>query len=72
MRQGTSACLRAALAALAALAPERPGVVDVYGLVYAPYASENVFTREAAMVTKVLGDATKPGAGHRHLGPTHG
>ena len=41
---------------LAALTPERPGVVDVYGLVYAPYASENVFMREADMVTRVLGE----------------
>lgn len=40
--------------ALATLAPERPGVVDVYGLVYAPYASENVFMREADMVAKLL------------------
>ena len=37
-----------------ALAPERPGVVDVYGLVFAPYAREEVFRRESTMVSTVL------------------
>lgn len=37
-----------------ALAPQRDGVVDVYGLVFAPYASENVFRRESTMVREVL------------------
>lgn len=37
-----------------ALAPERPGVVDVYGLVFAPYASEEVFRRESTMVSTLL------------------
>ena len=37
-----------------ALAPERPGVVDVYGLVFAPYADENVFRRESTMVSTLL------------------
>ncbi len=41
---------------LAALAPQRPGVADVYGLVYAPYASEDVFLRESSMVAGVLGE----------------
>lgn len=36
------------------LAPERAGVVDVYGLVFAPYAPEDVFLRESAMVAGVL------------------
>lgn len=40
--------------AVAALAPERPGVVDVYGLVFAPYAPEDVFLRESSMVAGVL------------------
>jgi hypothetical protein len=40
---------------LAALPGERPGVIDVYGLVYAPYASEDVFLRESSMVAGVLG-----------------
>lgn len=37
-----------------ALAAERPGVTDVYGLVFAPYARENVFRRESSMVAKLL------------------
>lgn len=37
-----------------ALAPERPGVVDVYGLVFSPYADEDVFLREGTMVSSVL------------------
>lgn len=41
---------------LAALAQQRPGVADVYGLVYAPYASEDVFLRESSMVAGVLGE----------------
>lgn len=39
-----------------ALAPQRPGVVDVYGLVFAPYAHEDVFLRETTMVKGVLGE----------------
>lgn len=39
-----------------ALASERPGVVDVYGLVFAPYADENVFRRESTMVSSLLQD----------------
>lgn len=37
-----------------ALAPERAGVVDVYGLVFAPYAGEEVFRRESSMVSDLL------------------
>ena len=37
-----------------ALAPQRPGVVDVYGLVFAPYAGENVFRKESTMVADLL------------------
>lgn len=33
---------------------QRPGVVDVYGIVFAPYASEDVFLRESTMVSEVL------------------
>jgi hypothetical protein len=40
--------------AIAALAPERPGVTDVYGLVFAPYATEDVFLRESRMVAELL------------------
>jgi hypothetical protein len=41
-------------AAVDQLAPQRPGVVDVYGIVFAPYASEDVFLRESTMVAGVL------------------
>jgi Peptidase C13 family len=37
-----------------ALAPQRPGIADVYGLVFAPYASEDVFKRESELVSSVL------------------
>jgi Peptidase C13 family len=39
---------------LTALATERPGVRDVYAVVFAPYASENVFLNENKMVSDVL------------------
>jgi hypothetical protein len=39
-----------------AIAPERPGVADVYGLVFAPYAAEDVFLRESTMVSRVLAE----------------
>ncbi len=42
--------------AVAGLAPQRAGVVDVYGLVFAPYADEDVFLRESTMVAGVLAD----------------
>lgn len=42
--------------AVAALAPQRPDVVDVYGLVFAPYAEEDVFLRESTMVAGVLAE----------------
>jgi len=39
-----------------ALAPQRPGVVDVYGLVFSPYDDEDVFLRENNMVAKLLAE----------------
>ena len=42
--------------AVQGLAPQRPGVVDVYGLVFAPYAEEDVFLRESTMVARLLGE----------------
>lgn len=42
--------------ALAAVPAQRPGVADVYGLVFAPYSEENVFLRESTMVRSVLQD----------------
>jgi hypothetical protein len=41
-------------AALAALAPQRPGVIDVYSITFAPYADEDVFRRESEMVDGVM------------------
>lgn len=40
--------------AIDAIAPQRAGVQDVYGLVFAPYGDEDVFLRESSMVAKVL------------------
>lgn len=37
-----------------ALAGQTDGVADVYGLVFAPYAGENVFRNESTMVAQVL------------------
>jgi hypothetical protein len=36
------------------LAAQRPGVADVYGIVFAPYAAEDVFLREAGLVGELL------------------
>lgn len=41
---------------VAQIAPRRPGVANVYGLVFAPYASEDVFLRESTLVAQVLAD----------------
>ena len=38
----------------AALVRERPGIVDVYAITFAPYAEEDVFLRESALVTEVM------------------
>ena len=40
----------------AAIEPQRPGVADVYALIFAPYASEDVFKRESTMVSTVLSE----------------
>jgi Peptidase C13 family len=40
--------------ALDGLAAERKDVVDVYGLVFAPYAPEDVFLRESTLVAELL------------------
>ncbi|WP_332775182.1 C13 family peptidase [Polaromonas sp.] len=52
---------------VAAIAPERPGVADVYGLVFAPYASEDVFLRESTMVSRVLAERFDAGGRVIHL-----
>lgn len=41
-------------AVLDALAPGRPGVVDLYAITFAPYADEDVFSREATLVTDLM------------------
>lgn len=41
-------------AGLAGLLPQRPGVVDLYSLTFAPYDDEDVFRRESAMVDEVM------------------
>lgn len=39
-----------------ALAPQRPGVTDVYALVFSPYADGDVFLRESSMVATLLAE----------------
>lgn len=41
---------------MAAIEPQRRGITDVYGLVFAPYAAEDVFLRESTMVSRVLAE----------------
>ena len=41
-------------AALDAIQPQRPGVIDVYAITFAPYGSEDVFMRESALVADVM------------------
>ncbi len=40
--------------ALDAVQPQRPGVVDLYTITFAPYAEEDVFSRETAMVSDMM------------------
>jgi hypothetical protein len=44
----------ALIGALNALQPQRPGVIDLYAITFAPYADEDVFSREATMVSEVM------------------
>lgn len=41
---------------LQSLAPQRPGVVDLYVLTFAPYASQDVFRHESGVVATVMGE----------------
>ena len=41
---------------LAAIAPQRPGAIDVYSITFAPYADEDVFLRESRMVASVMAE----------------
>ena len=49
------------------LAPQREDRADVYGLVFAPYAAEDVFLRESTMVSSVLRDRFDAGDKIIHL-----
>jgi hypothetical protein len=53
--------------AVANIAPQRPGVVDVYGIVFSPYADDDVFLRESTMVTQVLQERFDAGGRVLHL-----
>jgi hypothetical protein len=46
--------LEALLSALAAVQAQQAGVVEIFSITFAPYAEENVFSREARMVTQVM------------------
>lgn len=39
-----------------ALLPQRPGLVELYAITFAPYAGEDVFRRESAMVSEVMAE----------------
>ncbi|OYT99064.1 MAG: hypothetical protein CFE40_09820 [Burkholderiales bacterium PBB1] len=40
--------------ALGALTPGRPGVVELYAITFAPYADEDVFSREVTLVSELM------------------
>lgn len=54
-------------ATMARVAPQRKDRADVYGLVFAPYAAEDVFLRESTMVSSVLRDRFDAGDRIIHL-----
>ena len=54
-------------ATMARVAPQRADRADVYGLVFAPYAAEDVFLRESTMVSSVLRDRFDAGDRIIHL-----
>lgn len=54
-------------ATMASVAPQRKDRADVYGLVFAPYAAEDVFLRESTMVSSVLRDRFDAGDRIIHL-----
>ena len=53
--------------AMARVAPQRPDRAEVYGLVFAPYAAEDVFLRESSMVATVLRERFDAGDRIIHL-----
>lgn len=54
-------------AAMARVVPQRKDHAEVYGLVYAPYAAEDVFLRESTMVATVLRERFDAGDRIIHL-----
>jgi hypothetical protein len=46
----------ALVATLDAVQPQRRGLVDLYAITFAPYADEDVFSREAGMVGRVMAE----------------
>ena len=58
---------RALAQGIANIAPERPGVVDVYGIVFSPYSDEDVFLRESTMVARLLEERFDAGRRVLHL-----
>jgi Peptidase C13 family len=53
--------------AMARVAPQRKDRINVYGLVFAPYAAEDVFLRESTMVATVLRERFDAGDRIIHL-----
>lgn len=53
--------------AMARIAPQRKDRAEVYGLVFAPYAAEDVFLRESTMVATVLRERFDAGDRTIHL-----
>ena len=53
-QQTIEAQQRVTAATFAAILPQRPGIIDVYGLTFAPYAEESVFRKESALLAEVL------------------
>jgi hypothetical protein len=49
------------------IAPGRRGMVDVYGIVFSPFADQDVFLRESTMVAKVLEERFDAGRRVIHL-----
>lgn len=47
---------RSLIDALDGVAPQRPGVTELFAITFAPYASEDVFSREVKMVGGMLDD----------------
>ncbi|HEY0821093.1 MAG TPA: C13 family peptidase [Rhizobacter sp.] len=44
----------AVVSTLQGLAPQRPGVVDVYAITFAPFSGEDVFRRESRLVNELM------------------